>query len=753
MKNQEDEIVKQLPLEEKVAQLQGIFLNRLLEDGKVSEEKCRELIPYGIGHVCQFGSCNMLLPEELVEAVQTVQEYNRRVTKGKVPVLFHEEAISGVAARGAAMFPQVIGISCSWNPELLYQNAAMTAENLKKLGSYYVLSPMVDVITDARWGRIEEGFGESPALAAEYAIAFMKGIRSKGVACTAKHFAGYGVENQDPVFFRNETLFPYEAAIHEQCVDAVMPGYHLFHGIPCSASEELLHEILRKTLGFDGLIVSDYGAVRNVWKSYQQAESTAEAAITCLNVGVDVDFPNGECYASLPEHVRNGRISEAKLDEAVTRVLRLKQSVGQLEYRETDPEETVKKIDLDGPEYRKQARKSARESIVLLKNNGILPLGDGMKKIAVVGPNADSYYSLMGDYTWAGLHEFFYGDPADREHPKLVTLLDGMKNHCRDGWQIRYERGCGWNTETSPDRLGEVGDERGLKAGKMPKEPVPETNWERAIELAKESDVILAAMGENRYLCGECCNRETVGLPGDQERFVQELCGTGKPVVLILFGGRPLAIETIAKNCAAVLYAWYPGEEGGNAAADILCGDCNPCAKLTVSLPTDAKLQEVSAGQAENGKNKGKTPMFPFGYGLSYTQFAYGEIAVPEEISCEDLFFEVSYTVKNIGTCRGTEIPQIYLRKAGEEKKKLFGFARCALEPGETRRIIHKIPLDLLAAYEQSGELWVRGGDYEIEIGASSRAICGTSLCRVGGAGRRLEQRNQYFSEWREETE
>lgn len=732
-------LIKNMSLEEKIAQLCSGWLGHVMEDGKISFEKCREAFPYGIGHLGQFLSPIDMSGEEIMRLVDDLQEYLTTETPSKIPVQVHEEVITGVSAKGATVTPQMLGMSCSWNPKLVYENACMTAKTMKDLGCYYALSPVLDVITDARWGRAEEGFGQDSYLVTAFACAFIKGLQESGCAATAKHYAGYGVDNQEFAFTRNNPLAPFEAAVKFADVKAVMSAYHAFRGVPCSASEFLLNQVLRKEWGFDGIVVSDYGAIHHVAENYHYVPTLRDSAIACITAGVDCEFVSQECYSNLIDAVRDGEISESVIDTSVRRVLNLKAELGLLD----KPAKPEGKLELDPPENRAQALKSAQQTIVLLKNDGVLPLSDKKPmKIAVVGPNADSRYSLLGDYAYDSLGEFFHHRKGDSENPKLITLLSGIKNKFGDSAEINFARGCDWSNDNDRMKDTVFGDERAVNAGREPLEDIPETNWDAAMALAKESDVIIAGVGENRFLCGEACDRENVNLPGDQDRFVKELCSLGKPVILVVFGGRGMAISEAAKGCAAVLYAWYPGEEGGNAIADIVSGTVSPTAKLTTTLPDSNADVPVFYQQGEHSDNS----MFPFGFGLTYTEFEYGNLKVTDAVSVDDEYFDISFDIKNTGSCDAAEIAQVYLDSDTEEKQ-LIGFAREELKSGESRSVALRFYLDTFAKYDDEGNLFLHPGNFTVQIGASSADIRLDAPLEITGDVKQLKEKIHFFSD------
>lgn len=741
MKHNLESIIKTMPLEEKIAQIHGCVINDLLDGDKLSLEKCKKCIPHGIGHICQFGTSTRLFPDQLAKIIYEIQMFVKENTVSKIPVLFHEEAIDGPAIRGVTNTPQMLGLSCSWNPMLAFENAAMSAKTLLKIGSRHALSPMIDVITDARWGRGEEGYGEDPGLVARFGVEFAKGLQENGVAATGKHFAGYGVENQDPEFFMNDVLLPFEALIRKADVKAVMPGYHIFHNVPSSANYELINDYLKTHLGFKGLVVSDYWAVRNAFTDYKYADSMQDAAEKCIKAGIDVDFPTGDSYINLLDSVKSGKIEERTIDNALLKVLELKESVGYLDIDFEKPEEH---FIIDTESNRQQALKCAKESIVLLKNNGVLPLKK--KRIALVGPNSDSYYSLLGDYTWGTLTEFFFRTPADRDNPKLITLYDALKSLEFKDYSVTYERGCDWQQADEKISATVSGDIRLKDNEKIPLEKIPETNYKKAIDIANSSDVIIAAMGENRYLCGECVNRENISLPGIQEKFVEDLCKTGKPVILVVFGGRPMAISKISEKCAAVLYAWYPGEEGGTAVAKILTGEVNPTAKLTVTIPNTP--ESVPINYTDLTKIKKDTPVFPFGFGLSYTKYEYSDFKITDK-SKDAGYFDVEFNVKNIGERDGIEISQIYCEEMINDNivsKILLGYSRSEIKKGETHKSVIRVPVELLAKYNKERKLVLNPLTIKVSVGSSSQQIYYSQKLNIELNKLIPEKRTEFFA-------
>lgn len=748
------DLIQGLSIEAKAAQLQGIWIRELLdEQGDFSLEKCRERIPHGIGHISQFACSVPFGPDKLRRTVAAIQTYLVNETEGGIPAILHDEAITGMCARGATTLPQVIGMACSWNPEQVRKNTEASRRLLRKLGMTQVLSPMLDVCNNAHWGRLEESYGEEEYITAAMGLAFVEGLQGGGLctgaAATIKHFAGYGDVNENLHAFVEETLLPHEVAVRLGNARNAMPGYHAVHGLPCSASPELLTHILREQWGFDGTVVSDYYSVKQAHSAYGVGDSTTDAGIACLEAGLDVELPTGECFPGLVEKVRSGKVSEELIDTALTRLLTLKEDLGLLD---GSPLYHDGPFDFDPPENRELAYESACQSLVLLKNNGVLPLAPDVNSVALVGPNADAIQSLTGDYTYQSMSAYWWRIPPDPEQPRMVTLFQGLENRAGDRMNIQYERGCDWTEEEITTPVTEdifVGDERIRDIKADPFADLPEPNPERAVELAKQSDVVIAAMGENLYLCGEGRDRDDARLPGRQEAFVKALCATGTPVVLVVFGGRPPILTELEPYCAAIVQAWYPGEEGGHAVADLLLGRFNPSGKLTVTLPRDNSQCPI---QYCKGYDPDNMPLVPFGFGLSYTTFEYSNAIIPATAKTIDEWIDLSFDVSNTGELDGTEITQIYLHATGlsmpRPHLKLKGFQRINLKAGETKTVHARLAVDQLAFYDAGMKLTIEPGRYEIRIGASSINTPLTGTVQLTGPAQFPQQRENFFCEF-----
>ena len=664
-------------------------------------------------------------PEVLRDRVAAMQEWLMNNTPNGIPALFHEEVLSGVNTRGATIYPQQIGQACSFNPELAELKTRQTGTAMRKMGGVLSLSPMVDVCRVPSFNRLEESYGEDAYLSAVMGVAFAKGLQQgdlrKGVGTCSKHYLGYGGggDAQEKELME-EILLPHEAMIRLAGSKVVMPGYHAVHGTNCVANSEILQDILRGYVGFDGMVVSDYTAIDQL----PEMDNPVQKAAAAFNGGNDVDFPRGTNYAHLQEAIDKGLVKPETLERAVKNVLRQKMRAGLFD---KDPYLYAKgKIDLDTPEERKTAYDIATQSVVLLENNGILPLKNN-KNILVTGPNANSMWAMCGDYSFPSMAYFWKKVTEDLDHPHVVGLLEGMKSRKADDVNIMYSRGCDW-TEEIETKYAVQGDERAWEYEILHRkvDSGEKADRQEALALARECDVIVAAVGENVMLCGENRDRQGLRLPGKQEQFVEDLLQTGKPVVLVIFGGRAQVVSGIAERCAAVIQAWYPGEEGGNAVADILYGKVSPSAKLSVSYPNT----EVNEPLCYNYSSEHDPRVqWPFGYGLTYTTFEYKNLQVNEEVTTNETFVSLSFEVKNTGEVAADEIAQVYLSPADGNKQirpiQLQGFARVALKPGETKKVKVKMYVEQFGYYSNQGQRqWnVAPGTYQVAIGASSEDI------------------------------
>ncbi|MBR5836683.1 MAG: glycoside hydrolase family 3 C-terminal domain-containing protein [Bacteroidales bacterium] len=745
-----DELYEKMTQEERIAQLRSDYMDSLFdENGQLDPEKCKELIPYGIGHFSQYASQKPLDPNVLRDRVAAVQDWVMNNTPNGIPVLFHEEVLTGVNTQGATVYPQQIGQACSFNPELAELKTLQTGILMRKMGGVLSLSPMVDVCRVPSFNRLEESYGEDGYLSAVMGTAFARGLQqgdlTKGVGTCSKHYLGYGGGGDaDEKEMIEEILLPHETMIRLTGSKVVMPGYHAVNGTNCVENEYILKEILRDYVGFDGMVVSDYTAINQI----PGLDTPAQKAAAAINAGNDVDFPTGSDYLYLQEAIDQGLVSEDTFENAVKNVLRHKFRAGLFD---KDPYlYSTEYIVFDTPQERQTAYDIASQSVVLLENNGILPLKEP-GKVFVTGPNANSMWAMCGDYSFPAMSYFWKYVTEGLDNPHIVGLLEGMKGRMPEGFEVTYSRGCDW-TEEIETQYTQYGDERAWQYGLLRRkvDSGEIADKEEALRMASESNVIIAAVGENVMLCGENRDRKGLRLPGSQEQYVEELIATGKPVVLVIFGGRAQVISGLAERCAAVIQAWYPGEEGGNAVADILYGNISPSAKLSVSYPKEEVYEAMCYNYTAEQDPR---VQWPFGYGLSYTEFEYGNFKMDSSASTSDKAVKLSFEITNTGSAVADEIAQIYISPTDEEQNirpiQLHGFTRVSLDPGETKTVTVKLYTEQFGYYTNDGvRQWnIAPGTYEVKVGASSTDIRLSGNLTLKGKHVSKPLRDYYFSE------
>ena len=750
MEQQIDELYQKMPQEERIAQLRSMYMDELFDEaGNLDTAKCRELIPYGIGHFSQFALQKPRDPNDIRDKVVAVQDWLMHNTPNGIPALFHEEVLSGINTKGSTIYPQQIGQAGSFNTALAELKTRQTSTAMRKMGGVLALSPMVDVCRTPSFNRLEESYGEDAYLSAAMGVAFVKGLQQgdlkKGVGACTKHYLGYGgggdAEEKE---LMEEILLPHETMIRKTGSVAVMPGYHDVHGTRCVCNSEILQDILRDYVGFDGMVVSDYTAIDQI----PGLDSVVQKAAAAINNGNDVDFPHGANYKFLQDAIDQELVKPEVLERAVKNVLRIKFRAGLFD--KDAYLYSTENITLDSPEERQTAYDIATQSVVLLENKGVLPLKEA-KNILLTGPNANTMWAMLGDYSFPAMSYFWKRVQDDLDHPHTITLLEGMKAKAPEGVNLMYERGCDW-TEEIETKYGELGDARAWEYELLHRkvDSGEKADKANALKLAKQADVIVAAVGENVMLCGENRDRKGLRLPGKQEQFVKELLATGKPVVLVMFGGRAQVVSGLAEQCAAVIQAWYPGEEGGNAVADILYGKVSPSAKLSVSYPNTEVYEPLCYNyQAE----KDPRVQWPFGYGLTYTTFEYQNLKVDSAATTADQSINLSFEVKNTGQVASDEIAQIYLSPTADDQQirpiQLQGFARVSLDAGQTKTVKVKLYTEQFGFYTNDGKrLWiVRPGSFIVKVGASSQDIRLQQQVTLSGDLVSKPLREFYFSE------
>lgn len=731
-----DDLLARMTLEEKVAQMGSVWVYQVLK-----EEAFDELLAQGIGHITRLAGASSLGPTEAAALANRIQRYLQQETRLGIPAIIHEECISGYMARDATCFPQIIGLASTWDPQLAHDMAEVVRLQMRAVGARQGLSPVLDVSREPRWGRIEETFGEDPYLVSRMGVAFVQGLQGEdpttGVAATPKHFVGYGAPdggmNWNPAHLpprelREVFMQPFEAAVREANAYSLMNSYNELDGVPCGASRELLTDILRGEWGFDGVLVSDYFAIDQLQSTHRIAADSQTSARLALNAGIDVELPATDCYGEpLLQAVRSGAIDEALLDLSVRRILALKFRLGLFEnpYVDVDKAAAI----FDTPAQRELARTIAQQSMVLLKNdNQMLPLSKQLRSIAVIGPNADDVRNMIGDYAYPCHIESLAemkekGTSFNNPIPESIEMVDnfvpiesvleGIRAAVSPETTIHYAKGC--------EVLGD--DCSGFAA---------------AVEAAQQAEVAIVVVGDKSGLTDSCTSGEArdrveLGLTGVQLELIQAVQATGTPVVVVLVNGRPLSLPWVVENVPAVLEAWLPGEEGAAAIASVLFGDANPGGKLPVSIPAHVgqlpvfHYRKPSGGQSfwkESYVEHSNKPLFPFGYGLSYTTFELGNLRLSSnEVAIGDRL-TVEVDVCNTGERAGDEVVQIYTRShltsVTRPVQELRGFKRVSLAPGETKTVRFTLHTHQLAFYDLDMRYVVEPGPLTIMVGTTS---------------------------------
>lgn len=665
-----------------------------------------------------------LNPELAAQALNALQRYAVEQTRLGIPILFAEECPHGHMAIGATTFPTSIGQASTWNEDLIRRMGEAIGLEARAQGAHIGYGPVLDIAREPRWSRVEETFGEDPYLTGILGTAFVEGMQGndpkdgRHVYATLKHLAAYGIPrgghnghaaDVGQRALLDEYLPAFQRAVEVGKAATVMTSYNTIDGIPCTANDYLLDSLLRKQWGFEGFVYSDLGSIDGMAGS-GVAEDKTDAAIQALQAGTDMDL-GGNSYKLLTEAVRQGRISKTYIDRAVARILRLKFRMGLFENPYVDPDEAQRLV--HSAKHQQLAREVARQSIVLLKNNGILPLRPDLKRVAVVGPNADVMYNYLGDYT------------APQERSKVVTLLDALRQRLPNA-VIDYVKGCAIRDTTR-------------------------TDIQAAVEAARRADVTIVAVGgssardfKTHYIetgaatvstedegllpdmeCGEGFDRSTLRLLGDQEKLIRALAATGKPLVIVYIAGRPLEMNLAAEAGDALLTAWYPGEQGGNGIADVLLGVYNPAGRLPMSIPRHVGQLPVhySQGKQRDYMDGAGTPLYAFGYGLSYTTFAYSNLTITPGDG-NDVWQVVKCTVTNTGSRRGAEVAQLYLNdevsSVATPPIRLKGFQRIELEPGESREVTFRLTRQDLSIHDRRMRFRVEPGRFNVYVGGSS---------------------------------
>jgi len=727
------DLISRMTLEEKIAQLEGAWENRQFhpnpqtmfidEKGNFLPARAAVLMKYGVGEISRPSEGRG--PREMAEYTNTVQKWIKENTRLGIPVLFHDECLHGHVAIKGTSYPQAIALASTWDPAPVKDVFSATAAEVRARGAHHCLAPVLDLARDPRWGRTEETYGEDPYLTSRIGVAAIEGFQGVGpfidgshVMATAKHFAVHGQPeagtnvapgNYSERVIREYFLKPFEASVKEAHVDSVMPSYNEIDGIPSHSNKHLLDDILRQEWGFNGVVVSDYFGAAELIRVHHIVGSNDAAAKIALESGVDMELPFIETFDTLIDQIKQGKISERFVDRALARVLRAKVLTGLFENPYVDPQKA--EAISNSPEHQQLALKAAHEAIILLKNEkNLLPLDKSKyKRIAIIGPNAADVH--LGGYS---------GKPG-----RGVSLLEGIQHKVGNSAEVLYAEGCKI-TETLPDWDADkvvLGDPA-FNAKRIPE----------AVSVAKRADIVILAIGGNEQTSREAWaanhqgDRDSLDLLGNQDDLAKAIVATGKPVIVFLQHGRPNSINYIAEHVPAIVEGWYLGQEGGTAMADVLFGDYNPAGKLPITVPRSVGQLPAYYYQKPSAKREylGSTtqPLYPFGWGLSYSTFKYTDLKVsPASIGPQGPA-KVSVNITNTGKIAGDEVAQLYIRNevssVTRPVKELRGFRRVTLNPGETKTVEFTLGPDELSFLNREMQRVVEPGTFKLMVGGNS---------------------------------
>jgi beta-glucosidase len=731
-----DNLLQRMTLEEQAAQLYGVFFRDTLAfdgNGNYIGVQDTAILNHGVGSFSTWALWRGRSLRHRLQCINGIQRYMIEKTRLGIPIFTFGESLHGFMADSATSFPQAIALGCTWDTALVEQVFTASALEASSRGTRQVLSPVADLARDPRWGRTEECYGEDPYLVSRLGMAAVFGFQGRDslidnhhVAATLKHFAGHGQpeggRNIAPVNysereFREGPLYPFEMAVTRAHAQSIMASYNEWDGIPNHVNHKLLTDILRGEWGFNGFVMSDGGGMDVTYREHLAAADSIESGILSINAGIDYELGRGSCFGRLAEQVKNGKLSKAVIRRAAANVLRVKFDHP---YADIDLMERV----TNSKDHKVIALKAAHEAMVLLKNDKkTLPFDPAkIKTLAVIGPNAADIH--LGGYSSSPM--------------KGVSVLEGIRAFAKDKFQVLYTEGCkltlnkecDWHVNENPI-LNNLENDRNLIV--------------EAIEIAKRSDAVVLVLGENELICREAWSenhlgdRDNLDLVGQQNELADAILKTGKPTVILLINGRPITINELSKKTSAIIECWYLGQETGYAVADVIFGKVNPSGKLTVTFPRSIGqlpcYYDHKPSRFRNYVLADSSQLYPFGFGLSYTQFEYSNLYVsPKTISINGIA-DVSIDVRNRGAMEGDEIVQLYIHDIislpTRPVKELKDFTRINLKPGETKTIKFTLTPDKLAAIGLNMKRIVPTGAYEIMVGKSSvDVMCDTLIVK-----------------------
>ncbi|WP_176084263.1 glycoside hydrolase family 3 N-terminal domain-containing protein [Martelella sp. HB161492] len=768
-----EDLISRMSLSEKIGQLHAVWLfleengqHRTRSDqftGSSDPETLKAMLSSGLGQVTRPLGTRSIDAQEGVRALNSLQHFMIEETRLGVPVMSHEECLSGLMIKGGTLFPSSLAYGATFNPALIERVGEAIGQEARAIGCHQGLAPVLDVARDARWGRTEESFGEDPYLAGILATHYVRGLQGKkrDLLATLKHYAGHsaseGGRNHAPVHMgwrelNDMFLLPFEMAVKLANAGSVMPAYHDIDNEPVHASHHLLTEVLREDWGFDGLIVADYVGVSLLYQHHGVAADRAEAAALSFGAGLDIELPGDDCARDLKDAVARGLISEDKITEIARRVLTEKFRIGLFEKPYADDAGIV----LQAGSSVETARKVAEQSVTILDNTGILPLKPGLK-VAVIGPCADDPLALLGDYSFP-VH--LIHNEAQEEVESVVTPLEAFKKALGED-NVVYARGCNILDERragAPVFPGDVDDSTSLEQASSLStrlDMIPD-----AMAAAKSADVAVICVGDLSGIfqtgtVGEGSDTDRLDLPGVQQKLIDSIIATGTPVIVVLSSGRPYNLGGNEDRIAAQVMTFFAGQEGGTALVSVLTGAVEPSGRLTLSVPKSAGAGPYFYNH--NFKSSG-TPIarhfgsrYPFGHGLSYTRFAYSSVMLERNaVDIDTGTVELSFTVTNVGGRKGIAVPQLYVRdelaSVVRPVKELKAFGRVELAAGASARVHIRLPVDMLNFTGMEGKRVVEPGFFTLMVGASSGDIKLKARVEVKGARRVLAK------DWRMES-
>jgi beta-xylosidase len=773
------DLLGRMTLPEKIAQMYSHWLilsadgnHRIRTDAfcqPATTDDIKEMLRLGIGQITRPLGTHPVHPKEGVRALNALQKFLVEETRLGVPAISHEECLVGLMVKGATLFPSALNYGSTWNPDLIEAVGQEIRKEAKQIGCHQGLAPVLDVSRDVRWGRTEETMGEDPYLVGVLATRYVRGLQGEAreLLATLKHYVGHsfseGGRNHAPVHLGFKELndifmLPFEMAVKQANAGSVMPAYHDIDNEPCHASRFLLTEALRDQWSFDGLVVADYAGINLLYVHHGVARDQAEAAALAFNAGLDIELPGFECAQHLQQAVERRQISKEKINEIVARVLAMKFRFGLFE----NPYVDENQVSLQSDSARNVAKEVALQSVVLLENNGILPLDVSKKpKVAVIGPTADDQLAMFSGYSFpvhlimANLQE----ECVQYAKTPLQALTERF-----GGNNVRYAKGCDILTNRNPEAPVFPGDvDSDIAANLNRTSPISRetSQFQDAVACARQSDVAIVFVGDLAGLfqtgtVGEGSDTDSLQLPGVQEELLKQVVATGTPTIIAMTSGRPYALNGLEGQVAAVLMAFQPGQEGADAIADLLTGRVNPSGRLVVSIPRNAG----AVPYYYNHKLKsGGTPIayhfgskYCFGHGLSYTRFDYSALIVQRDrVDINDGTIALSLVLENTGEREGCEVVQVYVRdiyaSLVRPVKELKAFKRVPLQPRQRAKVSFVIPVDMLNFTNRDNRRMVEAGEFEIMVGASSSNIKLKGKVEVVGENRVLDR------DWRMESQ